>query len=349
MDRELRPDFYFGDYTNENIALLNPHYFKGFKPHLGNKYRKGKLVWQSGALRAAFSGGGYRHYLLTGNPGIKSNWLIALTARLLGRKVWLWTHSLRGNESRFSRFVNVLYMRLASGVLTYSSRGAALAQKAGIARDKIHVIYNSLDYENQKICRESVGGTEFLRNYFGNEDPYVIFVGRLTKTKKVDMLIRSLKNVACNIVIVGDGPMREELLSLVSESGMEDRVWFYGSCYDEQMLAQLIYHASVLVSPGNIGLSAIHAMTYGTVPVTVDDLCLQMPEVEAVVELEKSLSCKLLFDADNQLQSMAELISGLLPFVLKNRDQIREKCYEVVKGHWNVSYQISVMKKLFGI
>jgi len=348
MDRELGIDFFFGDYTNENITLLNPYYLKGFKPHLGNVYHKGKLVWQRGVVRSVFSQGGYSNYLITGNPGIKSNWIVILIARIIGRKVWLWTHGLRGNESKYSRFVNILYMRLATGLLFYSERGADLAREAGIPEGKINVIYNSLDYTTQKSFREKVGGTDFLRNYFGNDNHYVIFVGRLTKTKKVDALIRSMSDLQCNVVIVGDGPERGNLTSLVSKLGMDDRVWFYGSCYDEQILAQLIYHASVLISPGNIGLSAIHAMAYGTIPVTHADLCSQMPEVEAVTELEKKLSRRLLFEAGDD-NSLTELVRGLLLFVSINREEIREKCYDVVENHWNVDYQMSVMKKLFGI
>lgn len=348
MDNELGADFFFGDYTNENIALLNPHYLKGFKPHLGNIYYKDKLVWQRGVVRAVFSKWGYKNYLITGNPGIKSNWIVIVIARLLGRKVWLWTHGLRGNESRYSRFVNVLYMRLATGLLFYSSRGAHLASQAGIPDKKINVVYNSLDYNRQKALRGTVGGTDFLRNYFGNDNHYVIFVGRLTKTKKIDMMIRALQDLVCNIVIVGDGPERDNLMTIVSQLEMDDRVWFYGGCYDEQMLAQLIYHASVLISPGNIGLSSIHAMAYGTIPITNDNLDAQMPEVEAVIELEHELSRNLLFDDKNE-ESMTELVRGLLPFVSINRDEIREKCYSVVESHWNVDYQISVMNKLFGI
>lgn len=42
---------------------------------------------------------------------------------------------------------------------------------------------------------------------------------------------------------------------------VDKNVWFYGSCYDEQTNAELIYNADMCVAPGNVGLTAIHAMT----------------------------------------------------------------------------------------
>ncbi len=348
MDSSLDIDFYFGDCSNENIHLLSPKVLNGYRKTLENVFKGDKLVWQKGAVNSAIFTRNYKYYILTGNPGIKSNWVILIIARLLGRNVWLWTHGLRGNESGWSKFVNILYMRLSSGLLFYNERGAAIALKEGIDKTKIHVLYNSLDYQNQKVLRGKIGDSSFVRNYFGNDKPYVLFMGRLTSSKKIDIMLYALKNIECNVIVVGDGPQRENLENLVSELSLEDKVWFYGECYDESMNAQLIYNSVLLVSPGNIGLSAIHAMTYGTAAITHNDFNLQMPEFEAVSQLSDSIGRNLFFEKDNP-QSLRSVATDIISYTIENRDYVREKCYSIIEGKWNSENQIKILKSIFGM
>jgi glycosyltransferase involved in cell wall biosynthesis len=59
-------------------------------------------------------------------------------------------------------------------------------------------------------------------------------------------------------------------------------VRFYGAIYDEAQLAPLFLRACAVVSPGKIGLLAMHAMAYGSPIITHNDFERQMPEVEAI-------------------------------------------------------------------
>ena len=49
---------------------------------------------------------------------------------------------------------------------------------------------------------------------------------------------------------------------------LQDQIWFYGACYDESKLGELIFNADLCVSPGNVGLTAVHSMGYGTPVIT---------------------------------------------------------------------------------
>jgi len=55
-----------------------------------------------------------------------------------------------------------------------------------------------------------------------------------------------------------------------------------GEIYDERKISRLIYESDLCVSPGNVGLSAIHSITYGTPVITHDDFKYQMPEFEII-------------------------------------------------------------------
>jgi glycosyltransferase involved in cell wall biosynthesis len=59
-------------------------------------------------------------------------------------------------------------------------------------------------------------------------------------------------------------------------------VQFLGAIYDEERLAGLFMNCLAVVSPGKVGLLAIHAMAYGAPVITHDDFDRQMPEVEAI-------------------------------------------------------------------
>lgn len=343
MDTHLDVDFYFGDDSHEGIALLDPTQLEGFCGYLGNRFRGRKLIWQRRAIGAAF-GARYDAYILTGNEGILSNWIITLLARVRGQRVVLWTHGLSGKESWFKRCKNMLYMRLAGHLMCYGERAKALLIERGYDARKIAVIYNSLDYDNQHRILERMGDATFLRNYFGNSLPYVAFVGRLTRTKRIDMILQACARLDCNIVIIGDGPQRTELERLTEELDMQDRVWFYGATLDEQVMGTILYHAHATVSPGNVGLTAIHSLTFGTRVVTHSNLTEQMPEVEALVEGTSGE-----FFEQNSVESLQLAIAKVLAVTPEQREQIRSTCREIIDSKFNPHSQIKIMVQYLSI
>ncbi|WP_297437721.1 glycosyltransferase [uncultured Clostridium sp.] len=59
--------------------------------------------------------------------------------------------------------------------------------------------------------------------------PYICFVGRLNKIKNVDKLIKIMKEIKeMDLVILGDGEEYENLLNLVNELELQDKVYFKG-------------------------------------------------------------------------------------------------------------------------
>ena len=60
------------------------------------------------------------------------------------------------------------------------------------------------------------------------------------------------KGINTNIVFIGKGSDSEKLKYKVQELNLNASVWFYGSCYDENRIAELIYNADICLSPGNV-------------------------------------------------------------------------------------------------
>lgn len=122
-----------------------------------------------------------------------------------------------------------------------------------------------------------VGDRRALRRKLelSEEDKMVIFVGRLVPGKRVDLLIRGLRQVRervpeARLVLVGDGPLRSELEQIVVRLGLDSSVIFAGNRPD---VAAYLQASDVFVLPSEAeGMSnaVLEAMACG-LPVLVSD------------------------------------------------------------------------------
>ena len=265
-----------------------------------------------------------------------------ILCRLLGKKVYAWGHGFK-DLKRYPRLKH-LYLRLTDGYFVYGSRTRDRMVQLGFSPGKLHVIYNSLN-EGADAQRNRLLASEIYHSHFGNRLPVVIFTGRLTSVKRLDMLIdacieQSIEGLRYNLVIVGDGPESDALKEKVRDTPYSSMIWFYGECYDEKVLASLIYNATLCVSPGNVGLTAVHAMTYGVPVITHDDFFTQMPEYETVVEGRTGLLYRAGDFNDLKRAIRQWLVSGT------PREEVRQECYAMVNDRWNSACQMEVIKSV---
>jgi glycosyltransferase involved in cell wall biosynthesis len=116
----------------------------------------------------------------------------------------------------------------------------------------------------------------------------LIFVGRLTKPKGVDTLLRSIACLKANSIvatstIIGDGPERSSLESLATDLGIHEQVSFLGRVEDDARVISLMKSARVFVYPampeGTWSVSVIEANACGVPAVSVRSGKLGMNEV----------------------------------------------------------------------
>ena len=143
-----------------------------------------------------------------------------------------------------------------------------------------------------------------------------------------------------NIAFVGDGVERESLQQQVNRLGISDQVWFYGACYDEKTNAEMIFNADLCVAPGNVGLTAMHTMVFGTPVISHNDFKWQMPEFEAIKPGKTGD-----FFERNDMQSLARTISKWFTEKKGKREEVRKACYNEIDTNWNPYYQMEIIKK----
>ena len=117
----------------------------------------------------------------------------------------------------------------------YSAGSLVLREHA----DKCRLIPYGIDAEQFDEARVDRSIVEKLRQRFGPRT--ILSVGRLVYYKGIKFLIRAMTDVAAQLVIIGDGPLRAELEREAASNGISDRVIFLGEVDDDLVN---YYHAS---------------------------------------------------------------------------------------------------------
>lgn len=430
IDREFDCHFYIGDRVAGIGEYMDYRSLNGFRAEVHNVKLAGSLYWQRSVIRLAFSR--YDRFLIDGEPICLSTWLLLLILRLRGRPAVLWSHGWYGDEGLLKRLLKKIFFKLAATTLLYGDHARNLMISRSFDPARLVCIYNSLDYDRMVGLRESIAATfgrqpeysdpasfensedeqtnvksvptataRYYAAHFGNNDPVVLFIGRIQPSKKTTLLIEAWSRLnreghPCNLVLIGgriaestnrsvdvtkksangmDGSRGQaDLLSSVStnilesQSGqspgsdvresdmnsgsgvlfpeipeaLKERLLLTGPLYDEARLAPLIYHADVCVSPGNVGLAAIHCLTYGTPVITHDNPARQGPEFEAITPGVTGD-----FFREDDPEDLYLIIKRWICLSPEQREKVRGMCYKTIEARYTPQYQIRVLKQVF--
>jgi len=346
MDVELNCDFYFGDKLDwaPDIKSMDLEKLKGFKAIFKNIKILKIFIWQDGAFKLVFKN--YDYFILYGDPFYLSNWFIMLFARLLGKKTYIWTHGLYKDLNWKNKVINYPFYKLSTKVLLYGDYSRNKMIKLGFNEEKLICIYNSLNYEKQIEVRKKIIPSKLYESYFKNSNPVIIYIGRIQKAKKINLILEAISNlkkegIATNLVIVGMDSEGVDLLTIAENLKIMDNIWMYGPSYEEEKIGELVYNADLCVSPGNIGLTAMHSLTYGTPAITHGNFSNQGPEFEAI---KSGVTGD--FFIEDDARDLTQVIKNWINLDLLKRDLIRNNCYKVIDEFYNPNYQIKVFKSL---
>ncbi|HET7011543.1 MAG TPA: glycosyltransferase family 4 protein [Anaerolineales bacterium] len=198
-----------------------------------------------------------RLLILEANPRYISNWDAAAWMRARGRPVLGWGLGVPA-RSGLGRFAWRRFLKRLNGTIAYSQRGAREYTAAGVRADRVWVAPNAVT-DSAEAAPDRRTPSEGA--------PRLIFVGRLQRRKRLDVLLAAASGLrpAAEVWIVGDGPARRELEAEAADRGVSAR--FHGDVRGAQ-LDRLLDQADVFVLPGTGGLAVQQAMARG-LPVIV--------------------------------------------------------------------------------
>jgi glycosyltransferase involved in cell wall biosynthesis len=210
-----------------------------------------------------------------------SFWLSILWAKIYRKKIILSNDAIDLGPSHFKALIKrvvfpFLYNNIVDHVVVTSNLAKDYLLSIGVKEKKISITPYTVD--NDLIRERSLlTDRKEIRSKLGAHDntKIVLFCGKLIPRKNPIELIHSfsqLKTKDALLVIIGDGPQREEISSVVKSSGIDDKVRLLGLVPYEDLPS--IYHASdVLVHPAKVepfGLVVNEAMLSGTCVITSD-------------------------------------------------------------------------------
>lgn len=280
--------------------------------------------------------------------------LLMFYARAKGVKVVLSSESSSMDNSRSAIKENIkkFIVSRANAFFCFGKTSADYLLSLGVKPSKIAVrnaavIDEDLIRENYDRARSEMPShksTEADTRKF-------IYVGRLAPEKNLEMLIRAYgavhktaKDESWKLLIVGDGPLRENLETQVADSGQTDNIIFAGGFPWHQVPGWLA-KSDVLILPSKSepwGLVVNEAMVCG-MPVIVSENC------GCAEDLVKNDVNGFTFDPEEQLQ-----LESALRFFINNPEHILSMGKESLKliapfSSKTVAYEMAnCYKKLSG-
>lgn len=192
--------------------------------------------------------------------------------------VMCWTHgALFQNFMTSDGFLDS-YLKIKNIiVLNKTAQEEALASNHFLDlenRLNINLLYNPINMDGRVVDHEKV---KALRKNFGD---FVIMVARIAYPHKDQYtLIRATKQLkekyglVKNVVFLGDGPDKENVIQFAKENGMEDQCHFVGEHNDVQnyySAAHMLVHSSVAFE--GFVLTLVEAMYYDIPVISTDTM-----------------------------------------------------------------------------
>jgi glycosyltransferase involved in cell wall biosynthesis len=249
-------------------------------------------------LRFAFFG--HRFYYLRGviktiraykpdviiSSGVDFHLLHTLLLFLVNKLFWhkrfyWWSHGTVGHQGRLGWLMRQKFYKGATGVMLYSQSGKSTLQEMHLPENRLQVLGNCLNWEDYGYGAEEQLPTTLAD---AGEELSLLLVGRLTEKARIPLLLEALaelkyshkRKVRCRII--GDGDLAY-YRDVARGYKLEKSVTFLGPKYGADVHS-FFREADLFVYPGSIGLSVLHAFSFGLPVITTDNFDCHGPEVE---------------------------------------------------------------------
>jgi len=192
---------------------------------------------------------------------LKGKKMYATWHEVWGRSYWF--EYLKGPAGFLGYIIEQASFFLPDVIISNSEHTTALLRQAGV-KQEIKTVPLGVDLENVYAAVPS------------REKSDIIFVGRFLSHKNADLLIRAVgmlnhlyPHITCKII--GDGPEKENLKTLIGELELQDNVQILDAIASHSILYGLMKSSKMLVLPSvreGFGLVAVEAFAAGIPVIT---------------------------------------------------------------------------------
>ncbi len=161
-------------------------------------------------------------------------------------------------------------------VIVFSEKQAEVLSKLGVNETKLVVIPNGVDTELWKPQNENIISSkeQDVRSRLGDKRTF-LYMGRIAAEKNIEALLKAWSGIntkGCQLVIVGDGPLRPTLESNFMSSEENKIVW-WGYESDIEKKIALLQCTEVFILPSlveGLSLALLEAMSTGVACIATD-------------------------------------------------------------------------------
>jgi glycosyltransferase involved in cell wall biosynthesis len=167
----------------------------------------------------------------------------------------------RGARIAVLRRARDLALRRAARIVCPSASLRELSLRWGVPADKVVVLPNPVSLP------KGLESQDALRRRHGVEGPTLVFAGRLTPQKSLDVALAALaRSEGVSLVLAGDGPDRADLERRASELALDGRARFLGPQPRETVFELLRAGDAALLSSSweNFPHMVVEALAVGT-------------------------------------------------------------------------------------
>jgi len=193
-----------------------------------------------------------------------SSWERAINT---GKTSFMLNDFQNSNRRGWPRFLHYMQFQICKGarmIIVPSEYLAGIVESWGIPAEKIKVIYNGVDFKASELSKEEA------RKKLGLTGNILFSWGRMVPWKGFRMLIKLMTrlqeiNSFFRLVIVGDGPDRKVLETMVKNLGLDRKVALVGKKSHSEVADYLAASDLVILNSGYEGFShqILEAMTAG--------------------------------------------------------------------------------------
>ena len=276
-----------------------------------------------------------------------------LLSYFYGKKVIVWEEEwfmFPGLKHKFKRLVMRLFAKLIHSFFVLGDVQKEFLENIGVpgyqifvANEYPGVVFNDLP-------------AEAIRLPFHNDKQVLLFIGRLVEFKGIEYLLQSFKSIkaempSTKLLIVGDGPLRNQLEQFAKDLGVSDAVHFLGWVSDPHQKSYLYKRCSVVVVPS---ITVASGESEGG-PLTVLEALSASKPVVGTTALASS--AKFIENSVNgyvvEPRNSAELSQGILD-ILCNEEQFSDgarQSFKKIKDHkhqaaiFNDALQFAIKKR----
>lgn len=304
-------DLYAADTFGQDVSyVLHNMPFDYSHPFL----RIGPFSWQKGLSLEGLVRGDI--IVVCGDVHQLSSLWIAFWAKLKGVKVVWWGHHKTATSKPFGVWIRLQVAKLLSDIyLCYTDTGRKWLIAHGFDSKAVFATGNTIDQRPIKkaISHWDATSINSWKASQGIKDKNIVLCCSVLREKiRLDLAIQALADEALRsrnviLAIIGDGPEKKKYEKLAKDIGVEGCIIWVGATRDQEVMAPWFLSSRLFLYPGSIGLSILHAFSYGLPVVTHGNANHQMPEFET---MEDGRTGALFNEGD--VDDMIEKISSLL-------------------------------------